>query len=86
MLLSAVYFIEKMKKLLTNFKKYATIIAILKKGGPKLEMDGDSSGDANCIPLNRIMVSERHIYTAMDRVGAPFCVVFRRKRNEKIIS
>lgn len=49
-------------------------------------MDGDSSGDANCIPLNRIMVSERHIYTAMDRVGAPFCVVFRRKRNEKIIS
>lgn len=49
-------------------------------------MDGDSSGDANCIPLNRIMVCERHIYTAQDRVGAPFCVVFWHKSCEKIIS
>ena len=49
-------------------------------------MDGDSSGDANCIPLNRIMVCERHIYTAQDRVGAPFCVVFRHKNSEKLIS
>ena len=49
-------------------------------------MDGDSSGDANCIPLNRTLECERHIYTAQDRVGAPFCVVFRRKACEKIIS
>lgn len=49
-------------------------------------MDGDSSGDANCIPLNQIMVSERHIYTAQDRVGAPFCVVFWHKACENIIS
>ena len=49
-------------------------------------MDGDSSGDANCISLNRITVYVRHIYTAMDRVGAPFCVVFMRERSEKIIS
>ena len=61
---------------MTNGKKYAKIDAIMKKGGSELEMDGDSSGDANCIPLNRMMVCERHIYTAMDRVGAPFCVVF----------
>jgi hypothetical protein len=49
-------------------------------------MDGDSSGDANCIPLNRIAERERHIYTAMDRVGAPFCVYFRHKSGEKLIS
>ena len=71
---------------MTNGKKYAKIDAIMKKGGSELEMDGDSSGDANCIPLNRMMVCERHIYTAQDRVGAPFCVVFRRKACEKIIS
>ena len=49
-------------------------------------MDGDSSGDANCIPLNRMTVCERHIYTAMDRVGAPFCVVFWHKSGERMIS
>ena len=49
-------------------------------------MDGDSSGDANCIPLNRMMVSERHIYTAQGRVGAPFCVVFWHEFCEKLIS
>ena len=75
-----------MKKLLTKPKKYAIIVAILQKGGSELEMDGDSSGDANCIPLNRITVCERHIYTAQDRVGAPFCVVFWHKACEKIIS
>jgi len=39
-------------------------------------MDGDSSDDANCIPLIEYSRCERHIYTAVDRVGAPFCVVF----------
>ena len=75
-----------MKKLLTNSKKYAIIVAILKKGGFELDMDGDSSGEANCIPLNRMMVCERHIYTAQDRVGAHFCVVFWHKNSEKLIS
>ena len=45
-----------MKKLLTNTQKYDTIDAILKKGGLELDMDGDSSGEANCIPLNRILL------------------------------
>ena len=71
---------------MTNLKKYAIMVAILKKGGSELEMDGDSSGDANCIPLNRILVCERHIYTAQDRVGAPFCVVFWHEFCEKLIS
>ena len=49
-------------------------------------MDGDSSDPANCIPLIEYSGYERHIYTAQDRVGAPFCVVFRHKACEKIIS
>ena len=44
------------KKLLTKHKKCAKIDAILKKGGFELDMDGDSSGEANCIPLNRILL------------------------------
>ena len=50
------FYKENEKKLLTNLKKYATIDAILKKGGFELDMDGDSSGEANCIPLNRILL------------------------------
>ena len=49
-------FLKNMKKLLTKRKKCAIIVAILKKGGFELDMDGDSSGDANCIPLNRILL------------------------------
>ena len=40
------------------------------------KMDGDSSDEANCIPLIEYTRYVRHIYTAMDRVGAPFCVYF----------
>ncbi len=46
-------------------------------------MDGDSSDDANCIPLMKYSCCERHIYTALDRVGAPFCVVFSCGRAER---
>ncbi len=49
-------------------------------------MDGDSSDDANCISLNQYMSCERHIYTALDRVGAPFCVCFCCGLIEKINS
>ena len=48
-------------------------------------MDGDSSDPANCIPLIEYSGYERHIYTAMDRVGAPFCVVFSCGLLEKTI-
>ena len=49
-------------------------------------MDGDSSDEANCIPLIEYSYGVRHIYTAMDRVGAPFCVVFSCGRAERTIS
>jgi hypothetical protein len=48
-------------------------------------MDGDSSDPANCIPLIEYSGYERHIYTATDRVGAPFCVVFSCGLLEKTI-
>jgi hypothetical protein len=41
---------------LTNPQKCAIIVAMLKKGGFELDMDGDSSGEANCIPLNQILL------------------------------
>ena len=47
---------EKCKNLLTNSQKCAIIVAMLKKGGFELDMDGDSSGEANCIPLNQILL------------------------------
>ena len=62
------------------------MVAILKEGGTELDMDGDSSDDANCISLNQYVSCERHIYTAMDRVGAPFCVIFSCGRIEKMVS
>ncbi len=49
------------------------------------KMDGDSSDEANCIPLIEYTRYVRHIYTAMDRVGAPFCVVFSCGRLERTI-
>jgi len=48
-------------------------------------MDGDSSDHANCIPLIEYSCFERHIYTALDRVGALFCVIFSCGRLEKTI-
>lgn len=59
---------------------------LVRKGGFETNMDGDSSDDANCIPLMKYLSYVRHIYTAMDRVGAPFCVFFSFGRAEKIVS
>ena len=77
---------KKSKNVLTDEKKYDTIGALCEEGGTELDMDGDSSDDANCIPLIKYSCYVRHIYTAMDRVGAPFCVVFWNGRKKRLIS
>ena len=67
-------------------KVWFKISNLVRKGGLETNMDGDSSDDANCIPLMKYSSYVRHIYTAMDRVGAPFCVVFSCGRAERMVT